>query len=93
MLEEGFHEDHDRYFGGGPNNSGDVGLRSLRWLDLMHSGALQIPGIYSDAEVFWLIKQLWFAATQYSRFVGDTMRRDNHHLVTDHGQCPVLYSA
>ena len=90
VLEEGFHEDHDRYFGGGPNNSGDVGIRSLRWLDLMHCGALQIKGIYSDAEIFWLIKQLWFAAMQYSRFVGDTMRRDNHHL-TDHGKCPFLF--
>jgi hypothetical protein len=85
VLEEGFHEDHDRYFGGGPNNSGDVFGRSLRWLDLMHSGAFQIPGIFSDADLFWLIKQFWFNCMQYYRFVGDEMRRDNHHL-TDHGK-------
>ena len=89
LLEEGFHEDHDRYFGGGPNNSGDVFGKSLRWLDLMHCGALQIPGIFSDADVFWLIKQFWFNCMQYFRFVGDEMRRDNHHL-TDHGKAPFV---
>jgi hypothetical protein len=90
VLEEGFFEDHDRYFGGGPNNTLDCFARSLRWLDLMHSGALHVSVVYSDADLFWLIKQLWFYAMQYYRYCGDTMRRDNHHLA-DHGKAPFVY--
>ncbi|MBA2626907.1 MAG: heparinase II/III family protein, partial [Gemmatimonadales bacterium] len=90
LIEEGFFEDHDRYFGGGFNNSGDVYSRSKRWLDLMHCGALQVPGIFSDEDVFWLVKQLWFYAMQYYRLVGDVLRRDNHHL-TDHGGAAFFY--
>ncbi len=92
VLEEGFHEDHDRYFGGGPNNSGDVFSRSLRWLDMMHSGAFQVPGVWNDADLFWLIKQFWFNCMQYARFIGDEMRRDNHHL-TDHGLAQFVLGA
>ncbi|HYE07600.1 MAG TPA: heparinase II/III family protein [Planctomycetota bacterium] len=92
VLEEGFDEDHDRHFGGGPNNAGDCYARSKRWLDLMHCGALQLPGVFSDEDVFWLVKQCWFYAKQYERLVGDEMRRDNHHL-TDHGQAPFFYGA
>ena len=90
VLEEGFFEDHDRYFGGGQNNTLDVFLRSLRWLDFMHTGAFQIPGLFSDDEVFWFMKQLWFCAMQYSRYSGDTMRRDNHHLC-DHGHATFVF--
>jgi hypothetical protein len=90
VLEEGFFEDHDRYFGGGFDNSGDVYSRSKRWVDLMHCGALHVPGVFSDEDVFWLIKQLWFYAMQYYRLVGDVLRRDNHHL-TDHGGAAFFY--
>ena len=55
----------------------------------MHSGAFQIPGIMSDEDVVWFVKQLWFYAMQYYRFCGDILRRDNHHLV-DHGHGPLI---
>lgn len=90
VLEDGFHEDHDRHFGGGPNNSGDCYARSKRWMDFMHCGALQAPGAVGDEDVFWLVKQCWFYAEQYARLVGDVLRRDNHHL-TDHGGAPFFY--
>ncbi|HTL53130.1 MAG TPA: heparinase II/III family protein, partial [Planctomycetota bacterium] len=89
VLEEGFFEDHDRYFGGHGNETLTVTYRCLRWLDLMHSGALQAPGVFSDADIFWLVKTYWFYAMQFYRFCGDTMRKDNHHLV-DHGHMPFV---
>src|SRR5579862_8911974 len=48
ILEEGFFEDHDRYFGTGANNTLDCSARSQRWLDLMHCGALHVPGVFFD---------------------------------------------
>jgi hypothetical protein len=89
VLEEGFHEDHDRYFGGPANPTLNVLARSLRWIDLMHSGALHTD-VFSDDDVFRLVKQLWFYAMQYYRFVGDPMRRDNHHLC-DHGKAAFVF--
>ena len=41
------------------------------------------------ADVFWLVKQLWFYTVQYHRFSDDGMRRDNHHLL-DHGIIPFI---
>jgi len=87
VLDPHFVEDPDRAFGFPPNGAGDLALRAARWLDFMHSGALQVPGVMSDADVFWFVKQCWFYAMQMSRFCGDEMRRDNHHL-TDHGHGP-----
>jgi hypothetical protein len=87
VLEEGFHEDHDRYFGGTANPTLTVTYRCFRWMDFIHSGAFQVPGLLSDEDVVWNIKQLWFYSMQFYRFVGDAMRKDNHHLV-DHGHMP-----
>ncbi len=89
VLEEGFFEDHDRYFGGHGNETLTVTYRCLRWLDFFHSGALQLPGLIPDADLFWLVKQFWFYAMQFARFCGDAMRKDNHHLV-DHGHMPFV---
>jgi hypothetical protein len=87
VLHEGFYEDHDRYFGTGYTL--DLISASKRWIDLMHSGALHVPNVFSDEDVFWMIKQLWFFSMQYYRYVGDVMRRDNHHL-GDHGNAPFV---
>lgn len=89
VLEPGFYEDHDRYFGGDGNETLTVTYRCMRWLDVMHSGVLHAPGVFDDAGVFALIKQFWFYAMQFHRFTGDAMRRDNHHLV-DHGHAPFV---
>lgn len=89
VLEPGFHEDHDRYFGGRGNETLTLTYRCMRWLDVMHSGALHAPGVCTDDDLFWLVKQFWFYAMQFYRFVGDAMRRDNHHLV-DHGHAPFV---
>ncbi|MBI3829339.1 MAG: hypothetical protein HY291_07470 [Planctomycetes bacterium] len=43
VLEPGFHEDHDRYFGGTYNETLTVIYRCVRWLDAMHSGVLHAP--------------------------------------------------
>lgn len=85
ILEEGFYEDHDSYFGGPGNETLHVARRIARWTDFIYCGALQIEGLLSDREVFLLIKQIWFYAYQFNRLNGDAMRRDNHHLI-DHGQ-------
>lgn len=90
ILEEGFFEDQDRYFGGRLNEGLTVTYRALRWIDYMHCGALQIPGLLSDADVVWLVKQIWFWAMQFYRLVGSPLRRDNHHLV-DHGHAPFVF--
>ncbi|HEY3322537.1 MAG TPA: heparinase II/III family protein [Planctomycetota bacterium] len=90
VLEEGFHEDHDRYFGGPNNNTLCTFLRSARWIDFMYCGALQ-AGVINDEDVFWLVKQLWFYAMQYYRYCGDEMRGDNHHL-GDHGLATFYYA-
>ena len=90
VLDPHAAEDSDRRFGLPPNGAGDIVLRAARWLDFMHSGALHVPGVMSDADVFWFVKQCWFHAMQISRFCGDPMRRDNHHL-TDHGHGPFLF--
>ncbi|MCW8129319.1 MAG: heparinase II/III family protein [Planctomycetota bacterium] len=89
VLEPGFHEDHDRYFGGRGNETLTLIYRCVRWIDVMHSGVMHAPGVFSDEDVFWLVKSLWFYAMQFYRFVGDAMRRDNHHLV-DHGHAPFV---
>ena len=92
VLDEKYIEDPDRTFGLPPNNGLDMVARAARWLDFMHSGALHAPGVLSDADVFWFVKQCWFYAMQFSRFCGNPMRRDNHHL-TDHGHGPLLFGA
>ena len=89
VLDPHYLEDPDRTFGYPPNGAGELALRAARWLDFMHSGALQVPGVMSDREVFWFMKQGWFYAMQMYRLCGDTMRRDNHHL-GDHGYGPYL---
>jgi hypothetical protein len=89
-LDPKFEEDHDGYFGGQGNNTLSVCYRVFRWTDLLYSGVIHAPGIFSDEDVFWLIKQLWFYAMQYYRLCGDAMRRDNHHLV-DHGHSQFFY--
>jgi hypothetical protein len=89
-LHPKFVEDHDAYFGGRANYTLAVNYRAFRWADLLYCGALQAPGVFSDEDVFWIIKQLWFYAMQYYRLCGDEMRRDNHHLV-DHGHAPFFF--
>ena len=84
VLEDGFAEDHDRHFGGPRQGTLSVGLRNLRLIDLIYSGALHLRDVFSDAEVFRLFKHLWFTTAQLGRLVGDGMRDDNHHL-HDHG--------
>ena len=83
-LDPRFYDDHDAYFGGDANHTLTVTYRIFRWIDFLYSGALQVPGVVSDEDVFWIVKQLWFYAGQFYRLCGDAMRRDNHHLV-DHG--------
>ncbi|MBN4074064.1 heparinase II/III family protein [bacterium AH-315-E10] len=88
-LDPRFFEDHDSYFGGEGHNTLAVCRRNFRWVDFMYSGALQVPGLLSDDEVFFLIKHLCFQTYQYYRLVGHPMRPDNHHLV-DHGYATYL---
>ena len=89
-LDPKFKEDHDSYFGGPANFTLSVSYRGFRWTDLMYSGAIHAPGVYSDEDVFWIVKQLWFYAMQYYRLCGDGMRRDNHHLF-DHGHSQFFF--
>ena len=89
-LDPKFYEDHDSFFGGRANFTLSVSYRGFRWTDLMYSGALHAPGVFSDEDVFWLVKQLWFYAMQYYRLCGDEMRRDNHHLF-DHGHSQFFF--
>ncbi|MCL2648875.1 MAG: heparinase II/III family protein [Phycisphaerales bacterium] len=93
-LHPRFEEDHDIFFGGDGNHTLTVAYRIFRMTDFLHSGAFHArrsDGAYilSDADLFWLVKQLWFYACQYYRFIGDRRRRDNHHLV-DHGHTPYV---
>ncbi|MGH7144655.1 MAG: heparinase II/III domain-containing protein [Planctomycetota bacterium] len=89
-LDPKFLEDHDAYFGGRGNYTLSVCYRAFRWVDFLYCGALQAPGLVSDAEVVWIVKQIWFWAMQYYRLVGDVLRRDNHHLV-DHGHSQFFF--
>ena len=84
VLDERFFEDHDAYFGGEGQHTLTVTYRLFRMTDFLYCGAPQAPGLLSDEDVFWLVKQLWFLSMQFFRLVGDALRRDNHHLV-DHG--------
>ncbi len=84
ILEDGFEHDHDRYFGGPSNDTLAVTYRIFRLTDLLHSGVAHNRDVYNDADVFWLVKQIWFLSLQFSPLIGDEMRQDNHHLV-DHG--------
>ncbi|MCL2639816.1 MAG: heparinase II/III family protein [Phycisphaerales bacterium] len=93
-LHPRFEEDHDIFFGGDGNHTLTVAYRMFRMTDFLHSGAFharRADGTYvlSDADLFWLVKQIWFYACQYYRFIGDRRRRDNHHLV-DHGHTPYV---
>ena len=89
ILDPGFHEDQDRYFGGDANNGLAVKSRIFRWVDFMYSGAIQTPGLVSDEDLFWMLKQIWFYSVQLHRLTGNEMRRDNHHLM-DHGHAHVV---
>jgi hypothetical protein len=88
-LEPLFFEDHDSYFGGRGNNTLAVTYRIFRWTDFLYSGAIHAPGVCSDDDVFWIVKQLWFYTMQFYRLVDDPLRRDNHHLV-DHGHAQFM---
>ncbi|MFH1707683.1 MAG: hypothetical protein ABIF71_07180 [Planctomycetota bacterium] len=84
MLEPIYHDDNDRGFGGPGNSAMDIAYRVYRWLDLMYSGALHVPGVFSDRDIFRLI---WFYTRQFHRQAGHPLRRDNHHHM-DHGHGP-----
>jgi len=84
VLEKGFYEDQDRYFGGAGNGGLAIKSRILRWTDFLYSGAIQTPELVSDDDLAWIVKQIWFYCLQLHRLTGDRMRRDNHHLM-DHG--------
>jgi len=88
-LDPRFEEDHDTYFGGPADSTQFTSLRLFRWTDFLHSGALHAPGVISDEDVFWLVKQIWFYTSQYYRLLDDELRRDNHHLL-DHGHVPFV---
>jgi hypothetical protein len=89
VLDPRFAEDHDTYFGGPGDSTQLTSYRLFRWVDFMHSGALHTAQVCSDDDVFWLVKQIWFYMMQFSRLLGDEMRRDNHHLL-DHGHLPFV---
>ncbi len=88
ILDPRFAEDHDTYFGGPGHGTQMVSYRLFRWIDLLHSGVMHLP-LCSDDDVYWLVKQIWFYACQFSRLLNDEIRRDNHHLL-DHGHAPFV---
>ena len=89
VLDPRFVEDHDTYFGGPGDTTQMTSYRLFRWTDFLHSGAVHAPGVVSDEDVFWLVKQIWFYTMQFARLLGDPLRRDNHHLL-DHGHVPFV---
>src|SRR5436190_16449736 len=89
ILDPRFVEDHDTYFGGDGDSTQLTSYRLFRWTDFLHSGAVHAPGVCSDEDVFWLVKQLWFYSSQFYRLMDNPLRRDNHHLL-DHGHVPFV---
>jgi hypothetical protein len=86
-LDPRFVEDHDTYFGGLADSTQLTSYRLFRLVDFIFSGAMHVPGVCSDDDVFWLVKQVWFYTMQFARLLDDPLRRDNHHLL-DHGHVP-----
>src|SRR4051812_19243928 len=89
ILDPRFVEDHDTYFGGDGDSTQLTSYRLFRWTDFLHSGAIHAPGVCSDEDIFWIVKQIWFYTMQFSRLLGDPLRRDNPHLL-DHGHVPFV---
>ncbi|MEA2735957.1 MAG: hypothetical protein QOE14_2408, partial [Humisphaera sp.] len=88
-LDPRFEEDHDTYFGGPADSTQMTSYRLFRWTDFLHSGAVHLPNVCTDEDLYWIVKQIWFYTMQFSRLLGDAMRRDNHHLL-DHGHLPFV---
>jgi hypothetical protein len=88
VLDPRFEEDHDAYFGGPAGSTQNTSYRLFRLTDLLHSGVMHLPEV-TDDDVLWLVKQIWFYSMQYTRLMGDELRRDNHHLL-DHGHVPFV---
>ena len=90
VLDPAFHREDFALFGGPAFKQLDSCYILFHWADVLDSKLMRTPGALPDAFWFEFLKQFWFLAFQFTRYLGGSWRADNHHLMERGTACYFL---